>query len=176
MADRVMRMAEPSSVGSAAPAIRRRGTARPRGDVRMYTGRVEASASADAEMETGPAVLAAGRGSAPLPAAVRSQFEPRFGQDFRHVRVHADSESAAAARSAQARAYTRGTDIVFGAEQFSPGTADGQRLLAHELAHVVQHGPMGIGGPRADPAAVDVPSQTSHNPNVITGLSRRCWG
>ena len=31
-----------------------------------------------------------------------------------------------------------GQDIVFGAGGFAPGTAAGRRLLAHELAHVVQ--------------------------------------
>lgn len=76
--------------------------------------------------------------SGALPAALRAMFEPAFGQDFSDVRVHADGAAAAAAQSVQARAYTQGRDIVFGAGQYAPGTRTGQSLLAHELAHVVQ--------------------------------------
>ena len=37
-----------------------------------------------------------------------------------------------------AKAYTVGHNIVFGAGQFAAETQDGRRLLGHELAHVVQ--------------------------------------
>ncbi|MGH7871424.1 MAG: DUF4157 domain-containing protein [Candidatus Binatia bacterium] len=74
----------------------------------------------------------------PLDAATRSFFASRFGHDFANVRVHADAEAAASARSVNALAYTVGSHVVFGAGQFSPGTRAGQRLLAHELAHVIQ--------------------------------------
>jgi hypothetical protein len=73
-----------------------------------------------------------------LDAATRSYFEPSFGFDFSRVRVHADPLAAAAARSVRARAFTVGRDIVFAADRFAPGTREGQRLLAHELTHVVQ--------------------------------------
>jgi hypothetical protein len=59
--------------------------------------------------------------------------------------VHTGAAAAAAARAVDARAYTVGSDIVFGHSEFSPGTADGQRLLAHELAHVVQQGDASTG-------------------------------
>jgi hypothetical protein len=65
-------------------------------------------------------------------------MEPRFGYDFSRVRVHADSGAAGSAESISARAYTVGHHIVFGTGEFCPGTADGRRLLAHELAHVTQ--------------------------------------
>ena len=81
---------------------------------------------------------AAGAGLS-LPPAVRSDLEPRFGWDFGRVRVHADEEAARAASAVQARAYTVGRDIVFGADEYAPATTRGRRLLAHELAHVVQH-------------------------------------
>jgi hypothetical protein len=73
-----------------------------------------------------------------LPDAVRSFFEPRFGQDFSKVRVHTDSRAARSARDLNARAFTLGRDIVMGAGQYSPGTSEGKRLLAHELTHVIQ--------------------------------------
>jgi len=54
------------------------------------------------------------------------------------VRLHADAEAAHAAKAIHAKAYTVGSDIVFAAGRYAPETAEGKRLLAHELAHVVQ--------------------------------------
>ena len=70
----------------------------------------------------------------PLGGAERAFFEPRFGRDFSHVRLHADAEAAASAHTVNARAYTVGHHVVLGAGETDPG------LLAHELAHVVQNG------------------------------------
>lgn len=87
----------------------------------------------------GPAAstVVAGTGT-PLSHAARAFFEPRFQRDFGDVRVHADHDAADAAHSLDALAYTTGRDIVFGEGQYAPGTTAGRRLLAHELAHVVQ--------------------------------------
>lgn len=74
----------------------------------------------------------------PLEAALRARMEERFAASFDDVRIHTDSGAGDQARRYGARAYTRGSDIVFGAGQYSPGTAHGRRLLAHELAHVLQ--------------------------------------
>jgi hypothetical protein len=68
----------------------------------------------------------------------RELFEHRFGQDFSDVRVHADAESARFAQSVGADAFTIGRDVVFGSGRYAPQAPEGQRLLAHELAHVVQ--------------------------------------
>ncbi len=79
------------------------------------------------------------RGSgAPLDAATRAFMEPRFGRDLAGVRVHTGTEAAASAASMKARAYTVGHDIVFGSGEYRPRSAEGQRLLAHELTHVTQ--------------------------------------
>jgi|GEM_PF-6115761 len=67
----------------------------------------------------------------------RAFFEPRFGFDFSQVRIHTDTQAAESAREMNARAFTVGRDVVFGAGE-SLGTMEGQRLLAHELTHVVQ--------------------------------------
>jgi hypothetical protein len=77
-------------------------------------------------------------GGQPLPGTERAFFEPRFGQDFSGVRVHTGMWAAEAAETAQARAFTLGRDVVFGAGQYSPGTISSRKLLAHELTHVVQ--------------------------------------
>jgi hypothetical protein len=76
----------------------------------------------------------------PLDPATRAFMEPRFGYDFSHVRVHTDPKAATSSQSIQALAYTAGRDIVFNSGQYSPHTERGKRLLAHELAHVVQQG------------------------------------
>lgn len=76
--------------------------------------------------------------SHPLDSATRAFFEPRFGRDFSDVRIHTDPVAQQSAREVNARAYTVGNDMVFAANQFSPGTQEGCSLLAHELTHVVQ--------------------------------------
>lgn len=65
-------------------------------------------------------------------------MEPRFGYDFSEVRVHTNSQATQSARMVNALAYTVGRDIVFGPGQYAPHTEEGRKLLAHELAHVVQ--------------------------------------
>ena len=77
-------------------------------------------------------------GGEELPDSVRSFFEPRFGHDFSRVRVHRGASAARSARAVNAEAYTVGRDIVFGSGRYAPQTPSGQRLLAHELTHVVQ--------------------------------------
>jgi hypothetical protein len=74
----------------------------------------------------------------PLPDSVRDYFEPRLGFDLTGVRVHTDGRAAAAAAEINARAFTTGSNVHFAAGAFSPGTSSGDRLLAHELTHVVQ--------------------------------------
>ena len=81
------------------------------------------------------------RGGQPLDPETRAFMEPRFGFNFGHVRVHTDAAAANAAQAVNAKAYTLGSDIVFGPGRYQPGTSDGRQLLAHELAHVVQQGP-----------------------------------
>lgn len=74
----------------------------------------------------------------PLDDATRAFMEPRFGHDFGAVRVHTDSQAAESAEAVSARAYTVGSDVVFGEGEYAPGSSEGQRLIAHELTHVVQ--------------------------------------
>lgn len=74
-----------------------------------------------------------------LPPSTRAFFEPRFGHDFGDVRIHADTKAAHTASALGARAFTAGRDLFFGAGEYAPHAVEGQRLIAHELAHVVQH-------------------------------------
>ncbi len=83
-------------------------------------------------------VTPAGSGR-PLDPATRTWAENAFGHDFSSVRIHTGDAGAGAAETIGARAYTLGHDIVFGSGHYQPATTTGQRLLAHELTHVLQH-------------------------------------
>jgi Domain of unknown function (DUF4157)/Putative RNase-like toxin, toxin_1 len=79
------------------------------------------------------------RGSGrPIEAGTRRFMESRFGHDFSAVRVFDDEAAAASARAVSANAYTVGEKIVFNRHRYAPTSFGGRKLLAHELAHVVQ--------------------------------------
>jgi len=73
-----------------------------------------------------------------LDGGTRSVMESRFGHDFGSVRIYNDGVAASSARSIAANAYTVGNKVVFNRGKYAPGSAAGDKLLAHELAHVVQ--------------------------------------
>jgi len=98
-------------------------------------------------------------GGRPLDDDVRGRMEQSLGHDFGDVRIHTDGRAADSAAAVQARAYTSGSNVVFGAGQYAPGTTDGDRTIAHELTHVVQQrsGPVD-GTPTAGGISVSDPS------------------
>jgi len=125
-ADRVMAMRDgdgPVPVAPSAGGIRR-----------------EASGSVGGGPASGAAQAAIGSlgGGAPLPAGERAFFERRFGRDLSAVRIHDGGAAERASRSIAARAFTLGNDIAFARGEYRPGTDEGRRLMAHELAHVMQ--------------------------------------
>jgi hypothetical protein len=77
-------------------------------------------------------------GGVGLPHEARGFFESRFGADFSGVRLHNDGEAASLSRQFQARAFTVGRDIFFGAGQLNLGSDGGRHLVAHELTHTIQ--------------------------------------
>jgi hypothetical protein len=97
-------------------------------------------------------------GGEPLLTPTRQLLETGLGHDFSGVRVHADARAAESARAANARAYTVGSHIVFGAGQYAPGTRHGRTLLAHELTHVAQQAGLATAlvqrAPAAGPSAI----------------------
>jgi hypothetical protein len=98
---------------------------------------------------------------APLPAAVRQRMEASFGAGFADVRVHVGPQAA----SIGALACTRGTDVYFAPGHYDPWTSQGQRLLAHELSHVIQQrtgrvrNPFGSGLAVVQDAAMEAEAQ-----------------
>ena len=128
-------------------------------------------------------------GGAALREPTRRSMEERFGADFSGVRVHTDHAAAAMSESFQARAFTQGRNIYFNHGQYAPHSSEGSRLLAHELAHVVQQGhpagPRGIQrkeipGSFVDAARQRLPPQDWHSLHRVewqhvsaTGTERR---
>jgi hypothetical protein len=122
VADRVVAGSTPISAGHALSSVQREA------GPSMYDG--------DTAPPSVEGVLAGS--STPLQPEFREKMEQRFGYDFSRVRVHTDGAAELSAREIDANAYTVGNDIVFGAGKFAPASPSGQRLIAHELAHVVQ--------------------------------------
>ena len=122
VADQVMAMPTNSDIGRVLPRIQRF-TSQPK-------RRLD---SAPASVDR---VLASS--GKPLEPVFRQDMEQRFNHDFSQVRVHSDLAAEQSTRDISARAYTAGSNVVFGAGQFAPRTHQGRRLIAHELTHVVQ--------------------------------------
>lgn len=110
-----------------------------------------------------------------LPDALRAKFEAAFGHDFSHVRVHTTSSAAKASKDLHAHAFAVGSDIYFGPGEWAPGTRSGDKLLAHELTHVVQHdeGRLPTGGgvsSPTDPAEVEAYSQEQRMSDAVHAM------
>lgn len=85
--------------------------------------------------EVDPAKVGLGRGGGqPLPQAVLAKMETAFGADFSGVRIHVGPQ----ATRIGAVAFTMGEDVYFAPGKYQPDSAQGQQLIGHELAHVIQ--------------------------------------
>ncbi|WP_217468642.1 DUF4157 domain-containing protein [Paraburkholderia fynbosensis] len=103
--------------------------------LQMRPSTAPASGAVDALASVQDVLASSGQ---PLDATARAYLEPRFGHDFSRVRVHTNDRAAKSAQSIGASAYTTGSDIVFAAGQYDPGSRAGRHLLAHELTHTIQ--------------------------------------
>jgi hypothetical protein len=74
----------------------------------------------------------------PLPPLVRLEMERQFGVDFAAVRVHTGLGAQRFLHQSNAEAATLGDSIAMASMPTFPISRAGRRLLAHELAHVVQ--------------------------------------
>jgi hypothetical protein len=111
---------------------------------------VQRSGEGEAEQESPVRQVVSGGGGSALDAGVRSKMESSLGYDFGGVKVHTDAKAAAAAKSVQAQAFTVGNNVVFNEGKYNPGTAEGQRTIAHELTHVVQQSKGDVPGEARD--------------------------
>ena len=108
----------------------------------------------------------------PLSEQIATPMGNELGVDLSDVRVHNDAEAHAVSQSLQARAFTHGTDIYFGQGAFSPGSATGQRVLAHELAHVAQQTDLSATGSSAVVGRADDPAEAQAD-RVADAVLRR---
>lgn len=103
------------------------------------------------------AAIAASRGGGrALDSKVRDKMSSGLGDPLNDVRVHDGPEAHGLARSVSARAFAVGNDLFFADGEHRPGTSDGDRLLAHELTHVVQQ----RGAPTSGPLTVSQPGDS----------------
>lgn len=92
-----------------------------------------------------------------------------MGADFSGVKVHTDSQSDQLNQTLNARAFTTGSDIFFQSGEYSPGSSGGDKLLAHELTHVVQQGGQASSGPLTlGPAHDSYESEADSMSNTVT--------
>jgi len=122
VADQVLAAPAHSVVSPAPPHIQR------------FTGQASGDGST-APASVDRVLASSGR---PLNGELQQEMGQRFGHDFSHVRVHTGVDAEQSAQDVNAHAYTVGHNIVFGAGRFAPESHEGQRLLVHELTHVVQ--------------------------------------
>ena len=148
-------------------------------------GRLAAKAQAGRSIEDNRELLeqalakaqAAGGGTA-LDAQVAKAMQTILGAAFENVRIHTNAPAAEAARLLGARAFTLGSHIFFGEGEFAPGTTAGDRLLRHELTHVVQHarGEMETGSHveiAAESSAIEVEARAAEDRTGPTNDARR---
>jgi hypothetical protein len=98
----------------------------------------DSSAAPSSEASVSSRIQSKLGGGQNLDSGAREFLEPRFGQSFDHVRIHADSEADALSKDLGARAFTTGQDIFFRSGEYQPASSGGQHLLAHELTHTIQ--------------------------------------
>jgi hypothetical protein len=143
MADRVMRITDPTLNGNAffKPSLTTVQRKCQHCEEEEKLHRKESSgAEVQGSNELDNYVVSLSSSGRALPQSSRSFFEPRFGKNFSNVRIHTDSVAAKSAQSINALAYTTGNNIVFNTGQYSPESESGKKLMAHELTHVVQQG------------------------------------
>jgi hypothetical protein len=107
----------------------------------------------------------------PLSDVIRGPMERAFEADFSGVKVHTDTEADIMNRQLNARAFTTGQDIFFREGEYSPSSSSGQKLIAHELTHVVQQGKSGVNSQRHKKKTVNTGSVT-----FGSEMQKSLWG
>lgn len=113
----------------------------------QYAPAVAGGAPVPGGGDAGPGVAQAvgrmrGQGR-PVPERIRRRMETASGADLGGVRVHVGGESDRLNDTLGARAFTVGSDVFVRRSEYTPGTATGDALLAHELVHSLQQGAAG---------------------------------
>jgi hypothetical protein len=122
----------------------------------------ESAAPTPLDAAPSPADIAHSPG-VPLDTATLRSMEVRLGHRLADVRIHNDDRAHRSAAALRARAYTTGSHIAFAAGQYAPRGREGERVLAHELVHVVQQRASLAGArsgvvPESDPSELEAES------------------
>lgn len=185
VADRVMRMAEPTPISSApassqpVPLVAVQGIEGGEEEPGLISGVGEdesgtiPEAAVQRKAESGSAaplispvadeLARTQSGGEPLGSGTRRSMEAAFGRDFSRVRVHRDGEAAELSHQLSALAFTHGSHIYFGSGKYDPEGSSGKHLLAHELTHVAQQG---HATPKSGAAASTAPALQSAPPAI----------
>ena len=168
VADQVMRAQDASAGGRAsAPDISRLPAISPAMQSQTVNKEKEemlqaksANGRRTARTEDGVATIQqlSGRGE-PLPTTICENMGSLIGHDLSAVRVHDDNHAHVAARGFGAQAFTMGNNIAFARGRYQPESSQGQKLLAHELVHVIQQ--------RAEPFSSIKKIQLKRDPDVV---------
>ncbi|HLL22121.1 MAG TPA: DUF4157 domain-containing protein [Kofleriaceae bacterium] len=136
-----------SDLGHAAPSTN--DAAQTHGSSKADGGGTIGAGNAIDAVAAEPGSTSSGRG---LDVGIKTKMERAFGADFSGVKVHTDGAANQAAQNINAKAFAQGSDIFFDQGKYDPDSESGEKLIAHELAHVVQ---TGGGGQTAQPKAHD---------------------
>ncbi len=132
MADRALARLDPEGPHAHTPGcghLRRSPEPSASATIGLEGGALDAGSSARIEAARG--------GGAPLADPVRRRMETAFGTSLSHVRVHDGAQAGKLSADMSAAAFTTGSDIFFGSGRFAPETPGGEKVLAHEIAHVL---------------------------------------
>jgi len=126
--------------------------------VQRFLAQRQQSGPTDINDETSEAIQSKIGSGSKLDSGIAEKAGGSMGQDFSGVNVHTDSQSDTLNRELGAKAFTTGNDIFFQSGAYDPGSSDGQRLISHELTHVVQQG--GSGAPVQGKMSVNDPNDS----------------
>jgi len=126
--------------------------------VQRFLAQRQQSGPTDINDETSEAIQSKIGSGSKLDSGIAEKAGGTMGQDFSDVNVHTDSQSDTLNRELGAKAFTTGNDIFFQSGTYDPGSSDGQRLISHELTHVVQQG--GSGAPVQGKMSVNDPNDS----------------
>ncbi len=112
-------------------------------DEQLVKQKISKESTPDLSPSISSRITALQGGGRPMSPSEKRFFEPRFEKDFSNVRVHSNTPANKAAQSINARAFTLGNNVVFGASEYSSNSHSGKKLFAHELTHVVQQSQSG---------------------------------
>ncbi len=108
--------------------------------VQRFLAQRSAEGSFEVDDDTASAIREKKGSGQALDEGVAQKAGSVLGQDFSHVNVHTDSKADALSRKVGAKAFTTGSDIFFKQGAYAPKSDEGQKLISHELTHVVQQG------------------------------------